>query len=98
MAKIAKLNQEAWQEWVATRPPVVQAICLRLPPDTLYRMKSTGQRVTIYSYSENGTVTVHVTGDFNFVTFERGVFGVDPNDLEECELPAPDELLGALIE
>ena len=57
-------------------------------------MKSTGHRVTMYSYSENGTVTVNVTGDYNVVVFERQVFGISPDDLEECDLPAPGEFLG----
>ncbi len=46
------------------------------------------------SYSENGTVTVAVSGEFNAVTFERQVFGVNPDDLDECDLPAKDEVTG----
>jgi hypothetical protein len=42
-------------------------------------------------------VRVNVSGNYNFVTFERQVFGVDANDLEECDLPGPNELTGALL-
>jgi hypothetical protein len=30
------------------------------------------------------------------VPFERNVFGIDPNDIEECDLPGPNERLGDL--
>lgn len=97
MAKLFKLDEEGWKEWVAGRPPGVQALCERLPPDRLYRMKSTGNRVTLHSYAEDGTVTVNISADFNAVIFERQVFGINPDDLEECDLPRPDEPLGALL-
>lgn len=29
--------------------------------------------------------------------FDRSVFGIDPDDLEECDLPAPEERLGAAL-
>lgn len=97
MAKVCEIDEKQWQEWVATRPPEVQALCIRLPPDRLYRMKSTGNRVTLYSYSENDTVTVNVLAAYNALTFERQVFGISPDDLEECELPGQDEPVGALL-
>jgi hypothetical protein len=59
-------------------------------------MKS-GHRVTICSYSENGTMMVDVRGEYNKITFERTVFGVKPEDLEECELPGEGEELGAML-
>lgn len=98
MAKIRDdLDQAAWDAWVATRPACVQALCKRLPPDRLYLLKSSGHRVFMYSYSENGTVTVCVTGRYNAVTFERRVFGIKPEELEECDLPGADEPLGTLL-
>ena len=98
MAKIAELaDPTTWEEWVSSRPPVVEALCRRYPPDRLYSMKPHGLRVTLVSYSESGTVTVDVSAQWNFVTFERQVFGVDPADLEECDLPADDELTGAVL-
>lgn len=89
----------SWKEWVASRPPNVRVWAEKFEPWTLYRMKSTGHRVTLHSFNEakDGTVTlrVNVTGQFNLVSMERRVFGIDPNDLEECELPKPDEPVGS---
>ena len=98
MAKIAELkDQDGWDEWVSTRPPVVRDLCKRYPPDRLYLMRPTGQRVTILAYSEDGTVRVDVSAQWNCLIFERQVFGIDPGDLEECELPNETELTGAAI-
>lgn len=97
MAKISGLDETAWNEWVETRPPVVQDLCRRFPPDRLYRLKDSGHRVTLYSYSEDGTMTVNVTGEYNAVIFSRRVFGINPDDMEECDLPGTDELLGELL-
>lgn len=83
-------------EWLAERPQVIKDLVARVPPDRLYRLASTGHRVFLYSYSENGTVTVAVTGQFNLVAFERRVFGIRPEELEECDLPGPDEPVGSL--
>ena len=96
MAKIAELN-DSWYEWVKSRPPIIQALCEKLPPDRLYLMKSTDHRVTMYSYSENGTVTVCVLADYNLIMFERKVFGIDPDDLVECDLPDANESVGAIL-
>lgn len=99
MAKIPNLemNMKAFDEWAESRPPEVQELIRRLPPDRLYRMKSTGSRVTLIAYAEDGTVRVNITGEFNAVVFERQVFGVKADDLEECELPKEGEPLGAML-
>ena len=98
VAKISKLTDPAaWEDWVSIRPPVVADLCRRYPPDRLYLMKPTGQRVTLVSYSENGTVTVDVSAQWNCLMFERQVFGVDPTSLEECDLPPDGEPTGALL-
>jgi hypothetical protein len=62
-------------------------------------MKSTGQRVTVYSFGEGDrvTLTVNVEGRFNAIAFERQVFGIDPDDLEPCDLPVAGELLGSAL-
>lgn len=96
MAKIADLDMVAWQEWVDSRPPEVKALCERFPPDRLYRLKD-GHRVTLLAYAEDGTLRVLVSGQYNFVTFERQVFGIKPEDLTECDLPTADELTGTLL-
>lgn len=99
MAKLPDLdfNMKAWDEWVESRPPVVQDLCRRYPPDRLYRIKDSGHRCTLVSYSEDGTMKVNVTGQFNFVTFDRQVFGIKPENLEECDLPGADEHLGTAL-
>ncbi len=97
MAIVRPLNSETFQDWKATRPQVIQEMLDHWPPDRLYRMTSTSQRCTIYSYCEDGTVTVSVTGEYNLVTFARNVFGIDPQNLTECDLPAPEEVTGALL-
>ena len=104
MARLQKVTPEqeaAWREWVAERPPTVRAVAERFDPWTLYRMKSTGQRVTFYSIGEheNGevTLTVNITGEFNAIMFDRQVFGVNPDDLEPCDPPAVGEPIGTLM-
>jgi len=53
--------------------------------------------VVLSSISEDNTVTVNVLAEFNLLMHERQVFGIDPNDLEPCELPRPDENVGLLL-
>ena len=93
MAVVRELDREAWQAWLESRPESVRRIAAVYTPDKLYRMSS-GHRCTIYSYSEDGTVTVTVDGRFNVVAFSRNVFGIDPSTLVECDVPAPGEPLG----
>jgi hypothetical protein len=77
-------------EWIASRPESIRRMIEALPPDRLYRMAS-GSRCTLYSYNEDGTVQVEVTGQYNRVLFSRRVFGINPDELVECELPSPGE-------
>lgn len=90
-------RQAAFDEWLASRPLHIQSLVRRLPPNRLYRHKKSGHRMTIVSYAENGTVTATVSGQYNFCVFEREVFGIPVDDLEECDLPSPDEKLGAVL-
>lgn len=95
-------EQEAgYAAWVAARPESVRVVAERFTPWDLYRMKSTGHRVTIASFGEQQdgrvTLTVSVRAEFNAIMFERNVFGIDPDDLEPCELPSPDEHVGAVL-
>src|SRR5687767_7352121 len=80
--------------WYDERPQVIKDLIRELDMWTLYRLKETGHRCTIYSYNEDGTVSVAITGQFNLINFGRRVFGIKPEDLEECDLPAPGEPLG----
>ena len=81
MARFIEWNEEqrtAWNEWLASRPTVIRELAAKLPPDRLYRLKDTGQRGTIYSYNENGTVALLIDGEFNRILFSRRVFGLQP--------------------
>jgi hypothetical protein len=88
-----------WKRFVATMPEPVRKVAERFNPWTLYQIKSTGDRVLIFSFCEDDpvTVTVLILAQFNAVLFERRVFGVDPDDLAECDLPAEGEVLGAMM-
>ncbi len=94
MAEIPGCNKELLEEWAKTRPPLIQDMIKRYPAFKLWRLKPSGHRVVIYAYNESGTVTVSVSGLYNRVLFERNVFGVSLDDLEECDLPAEDEDVG----
>lgn len=94
---------DGYAEWIAQRPECIRKVVddLKLTPWKLYKLKTTGQRVTVGAFSEpeaggNVTCLVNVLGDFNLVTHERSVFGIDPYDLEECDLPARREPVGNL--
>lgn len=82
--------EKGWRRWVKSRPPSVRAVAEKLDPWTLYRMKDTGQYVTVASIFEDGSVSVNVTSQFNFVLHERNVFGIDPATLEECDIPTEE--------
>jgi hypothetical protein len=97
MAIIAEIDEVEMRKWIKGRPQKIQEMCGRWPPNLLYRDSGSKLRVFIYSYSENGTVTVIVSGRYNFVCFERKVFGVDPEALEECEMPGVDEKVGVMF-
>lgn len=90
-----------WAAWVAARPPNVRTVAERFFPWKLYRLKtgSGHQRVFVTAFDEENddrvTLRIAVTGQFNLVAFERQVFGIDPKDLEECELPEAGEPLGS---
>lgn len=100
MAKFREYTEEhraRIDAWLATRPTVIQELAAQFTGDRLYRLKSTGHRVTIYSYLEDGTMTVLVTGKYNRVMFERRVFGIKPEELVECDLPSENEVLGTIL-
>jgi hypothetical protein len=88
-----------WKEWKETLPETARKNAEKFPPWELLWLPTSdsGHRVFPYSYSDNGTLTVVVTGQFNRVTMERKVFGINPEDLTPCELPGPDEPLGVTL-
>lgn len=91
------LDSPEYQRWLNQRPGFIRTMAKFYPPDRLYRMASTGQRVTIVSYAEDGTVTVDISGKYNGLIFEREVFGIEPADLTECDLPSSAEAVGAAL-
>lgn len=106
MADVVTMDADArreWDDWLAGRPPSVRDVAARWPPWRLYRLAGTGQRVTIHSYGERAdrsgvvTLTVAVTGEYNRIDFGRMVFGIDPADLTECDLPQSGELVGETV-
>lgn len=95
MAKIFEgFDESGFEDWLKTRPAVIQELGAKIRPNRLYRMTESGRRCYIISYSANGTVTVVVDGNFNRVAFSRQVFGVNPDTLVECDLPAEGEDVG----
>lgn len=90
-------EERDWKKWLSKRPKIVQELGERFPPWKLYRIKSTGHRAVLRSFGEDGTMTVTLSAEFNALLFERHVFGILPDDLEECDLPRPGEPLGALL-
>jgi hypothetical protein len=97
ICKLTKAQQRRRDKQLAAAPVAVRKAYEACPPTKLYLLKTSGHRVTIESYQSDGTVTVAVTGQYNRVAFDRNVFGINPEDLEECDLPAPDEHLGARL-
>ena len=87
MAVVREIDKAELNKWLEGRPPIIQDLCKKFPPDRLYLYKPTNHRVTLYSYSEDGTMTIVVSGDYNAVVFPRQVFGIKPEDLVECDLP-----------
>lgn len=99
MANIIEWNEaeyQVWLEWVNSRPEVVKELALKFPPNKLYKMRNTRYRVAIYGYCENGTVIVHATTEFNLILISRCFHDVKTDDLEECDLPSPKEVTGAV--
>lgn len=91
MAEVYVMSDEQkqlWAEWVAERPPVIKALCERFSPNRLYRHKVTKQLVTLSAFFEDNTVEMIVSRRLNDgITPSRKVFGVEPDNLEEADLP-----------
>ncbi len=91
-------DEASWLAWVAQLPEHMREAVGAVRPWRLYRLGSTGQRVTLGgSISEDLTCEVNVTGEFNLVTVERRVFGVALHELVECDLPPAGEPSGAML-
>lgn len=91
-------QQAAFDEWLSDRPTEIRALAQRFPPHTLYWLDPPGHRVYVIGYNEDGTLRVVVDGQFNLVTFSREVFGVNPDDLTECDLPGDGDPVGEICQ
>ncbi len=90
--KWSPLQKQIYDNWLAERPAAIREMSEQyaLSPDELFLLKTTGQRVVLNSLNENGTVTVTVLPEYNrhkVVAVPFSVFGINPADLEPCELP-----------
>lgn len=71
------IEKGLFYDWLATRPEVIQEMGNKYPPWVEYKMN--GKPCELYSYSEDGTVTVLTTDIFGLVPYK--VFGVNPEEL-----------------
>lgn len=80
-----KETNEAFAEWLADRPQVIKDMVAAYHPYAVYKLKTTGQTCVLSSYYEDGTVSIKI---FNtqLCVFMHGVFGINPADLEECDV------------
>lgn len=69
---------DPFETWVASRPPKIQEMIRKYPPRTPYRLNDDDDEYYIYSYSEDGTVTLTRVCDGVPLW---NVFGVDPAGL-----------------
>lgn len=80
-----KLEELMEEEWFQSRPPDIQKMIIKYPPIVLYKFKDSGKVVYMFSYCEDGTVTVIHLGygtEFAFMSRNWKVFDVKPEDLE----------------
>jgi hypothetical protein len=99
-------EKSPFELWLEGRPPVIQDLARRFPPEGLYRIKSTGQVCQLYSYTEfrDGGVGFMVTClPGQSVLFPEGhrVFGLKEDDIEPTTREYYDErckALGSLME
>jgi hypothetical protein len=84
-----EFDEEEYLKWANSRPPVVKKLALKFRPHILYKIKSSGHYGWVYAISEEGTLTIGISSEFNKgLMFNRTVFGIPPEDLEEAtELP-----------
>ncbi len=85
-----KLKELHNSEWYKTRPKKIRDMIDMFPGHIPVRIKSTGQKAHVYSYSENGTVSVAVIYSENpnirqLVPDQEGhrVFGLSLSDIEK---------------
>lgn len=98
MAKFYELTPgqaQSWAHWVESRPKVLQEVCKKIKPNVVYKLDETNRLVILLGFNINKTteaVTCAVLvpqllqqDKFVLNTFVVGY--VDPNDLNEVDLP-----------
>jgi hypothetical protein len=77
-------GMQEYNEWLKGRPEAIRKMGEKFPPWQLYLLTTTNHIVVLYSINEGEeiTFTVAVTRQYNpFISFERRVFGIKPEDL-----------------
>jgi len=100
MAKLPGITSERIEEfnnWILSRPEIIQKTVKEFPPDVLYKLKPDNLRVMIVGYNEDGTLVVLVSGRFNKIPYEHQITGITTDNLEECDLPVEGEELGTMF-
>lgn len=83
--------KKEFAKWLESKPQVIHDLVEKVKPWHDYRIKTTGQHCHLLSYSENGTVTVFVSGHDSealnqaYHVLPITVFGIKPEDLEIIE-------------
>lgn len=77
-----KSNRERYRQWLRSRPASVRVLATKVKPWHRYVITATGQECTLYSLSENGTLTVTTAGPFGL--FQYNVFGLTLSDLKRA--------------
>ncbi len=80
-------------EWYKTRPEKIRNMIDMFPSCIPVRIKSTGQKAHVYSYFEDGTISVAVVYSENpglrrLIPSEEGhrVFGLSLSDIEKISI------------
>lgn len=78
-------ERAALDEWLEDRPQVIQEMARKYPPWHCYRHPPSGPHghYVIYSYAENGSVTL-IHGSDSFLPAMQ-VFGIPADDLVVCD-------------
>ncbi len=85
VVKFEDPRERELRKWLKDRPKIIQEMALKIKPWKAYRIKATGQECSIYSFSENGTITVNTHNCL--MGGQYRVFGYKPEDLEEIAAP-----------
>ena len=81
-------QKQTWSNWKIDRPQIIKDLSERFKPNHLYRHKKTNQKVIPLVFFENNTLEVLIPCSLNDGIFlNKRVFDVNPDDLEETELP-----------